>query len=88
MKTDTTKRFLTLILPLTVLFLFVGLFVGSSITRTHMRKELTEMKETFEKREDYGSRLEMLKQRNRTISYIIGSDEEIELLINAIDASN
>lgn len=81
MKNENIKRFFTLILPLVVLVLFVGLFVGSSISRSNLRKELKEMKENIEKREDYSSRLKEIEEKNKTISFIIGRDEEIEELI-------
>ena len=77
MKTETTKRFLTLILPLMVLLLFVGLFVGSSISRSLLRKELVEMKENTVKRSDE-SRLTVLEERNEKITRIIGRDKELE----------
>lgn len=86
MKTNKTKRLLTLVLPLTVLFLFVALFVGSSIYRSTLRKELTEMKETSAKRDGLETRLAEIKERNQTISYIIGKDEETEQLIEAVEA--
>lgn len=81
MKNENIKRFFTLILPLAVIVLFVGLFMGSSISRSNLRKELTEMKENIEKREDYSSRLKEIEEKNKTISFIIGRDEEIEELI-------
>lgn len=81
MKNENIKRFFTLILPLVIIVMFVGLFVGSSISRSNLRKELTEMKENIEKREDYSSRLKEIEEKNKTISFIIGRDEEIEELI-------
>ena len=86
MKTNKTKRLLTLVLPLTLLFLFVALFVGSSIYRSTLRKELMEMKETTAKRDGFESRLAEIKEHNQTISYIIGRDEETEQLIEAVEA--
>jgi hypothetical protein len=77
MKTEKTKRFFTLILPLMVLLLFVGLFVGSSISRSLLRKELVEMKENTVKRSDE-SRLTVLEERNKRITRIIGRDKELE----------
>ena len=80
MKTNKTKRFFTLILPLTVLLLFVGLCVCSSLSRSALRKELTEMKNNTEKRGN-DDRLTAIEERHKTISYIIGRDKDIELLI-------
>ena len=77
MKTEKTKRFFTLILPLMVLLLFVGLFVGSSISRSLLRKELVDMKENTVKRSDE-SRLTVLEERNKRITRIIGRDKELE----------
>ena len=86
MKTNKTKRLLTLVLPLTLLFLFVALFVGSGIYRSTLRKELTEMKETSAKRDGLETRLTEIKEHNQTISYIIGRDEETEQLIETVEA--
>ena len=80
MKTEKTKHFFTLILPLIVLLFFVGLFVGSSISRSLLRKELVEMKENTDKRSDE-SRLTVLEERNKRISRIIGRDKKTEILI-------
>ena len=83
MKTEKTKRFFTLILPVIVLLLFVGLFVGSSISRSLLRKELIEMKENTIKRSD-ASRLTVLEERNEKITRIIGRDKELEKEIEAL----
>lgn len=83
MKTDKKKRLFTLILPLVVLLLFVGLFVGSSISRGNLRKELTEMKDNASKSGNK-ARLAEIEQKNKTISYIIGRDEELEELIEIV----
>lgn len=83
MKTEKTKRFFTLILPVTVLLLFVGLFVGSSISRSLLRKELVEMKENTAKR-DNGSRLTVLEERNEKITRIIGRDKALEKQFEAL----
>ena len=83
MKTEKTKRFFTLILPMIVLLLFVGLFVGSSISRSLLRKELVEMKENTVKRSDE-SRLTVLEERNEKITRIIGRDKELEKEIEAL----
>ena len=84
MKHENIKRFFTLILPLVILVLFVGLFVGSSISRSNLRKELTEIKENTAKREDYSSRLTAIEEKNKTISFIIGRDEETEKIIEEL----
>ena len=86
MKTEKTKRFFTLILPMIVLLLFVGLFVGSSISRSLLRKELIEMKENTVKRSD-ASRLTVLEERNEKITRIIGRDKELEREIESIKHS-
>lgn len=81
MKTKKKYRFITLILPLTVLLLFVTLFVGSGISRINLRKELAQMKDNTDKREDCNARLAAIEKKNKTISYIIGRDEKTEVLI-------
>jgi len=83
MKTEKKKRIITLILPLVVLFLFIGLFVGSSINRSLLRKELTEMRENTAK-EGNTARLSEIEKRNKTIDFIIGRDKETELLIKEL----
>ena len=87
MKTEKTKRFFTLILPLMVLLLFVGLFVGSSISRSLLRKELVEMKENTVKRSNE-SRLTVLEERNKRITRIIGRDKKTEILIKELKDCN
>ena len=84
MKNENIKRFFTLILPLVIIVMFVGLFVGSSISRSNLRKELTEIKENTGKREDYSSRLTAIEEKNKTISFIIGRDEETEKIIEEL----
>ena len=88
MKNKNIKRFFTLILPLVILFIFVGLFVGSSISRSNLRKELTEMKENAAKREDYSSRLTAIEEKNKTISFIIGRDEEFEVQVGLLRSAS
>ena len=83
MKTEKTKRLFTLILPLVVLLLFVGLFIGSGISRSFLRKELVEMKENTVKR-DNASRLAVLEERNNKITRIIGRDKELEKQIEEL----
>lgn len=85
MKTRKKYSFVTLVLPLVILVCFAGLFIGSGISRSNLRKELTEMKEGGAKRGD-DARLTEIKERNRTLSYIIGRDEETEQLIDAVEA--
>ena len=86
MKDKKMKRFFTLILPLSALLLFVGLFVGSGISRSFLRKDLKEMKENTVKRGDV-SRLTVLEERNKKITRIIGRDKELDLLIESIKHS-
>lgn len=83
---ENTKKYrmITLILPLLVLVMFVGLFVGSSICRSNLRKELATIKESIGKREDYSSRLRAIEEKNKVISYIIGPDDDTERLINEV----
>ena len=84
MKKGKKFRFFTLILPLVILVLFVGLFVGSSISRSNLRKELMEMKENTDKREDYSSRLKEIEEKNKTISFIIGRDKKTEKFLREL----
>ncbi len=83
---ENTKKYrmVTLILPLLVLVMFVGLFVGSSICRSNLRKELATIKESIGKREDYSSRLRAIEEKNKVISYIIGPDDDTERFINEV----
>ena len=83
---ENTKKYrmVTLVLPLLVLVMFVGLFVGSSISRSNLRKELAIMKESVGKREDHSSRLTAIEEKNKVISYIIGTDDETERLIHEV----
>ena len=78
------QRIFLLILPVCILLLFISLFVGAGISRNHLRKELVEIKENTDKRGNDQSRLSVLEARNRTITYIIGRDEETEGLIKDI----
>ena len=77
-------RWTNLILPLTALLLFVGLFVGGSISRSRLRKELTVMKEAKENRIGFESRLKVLESRNEDLNWIIGRDEATESLLEEI----
>ena len=80
-KSKQNQRIFLLILPVCILLLFISLFVGAGISRNHLRKELVEIKENTDKRGDNKTRLSVLEARNRTITYIIGRDEETEELI-------
>ena len=81
-RTKKDQKTALLILPVCMLLLFISLFVGASIRRNHLRKELIEIKENTDKRGDYKTRLSVLETRNRTITYIIGRDSETEQLIS------
>lgn len=83
-RTKKDQKTLLLILPVCLLLLFISLFVGSSISRSNLRKELTTMKESIGKREGHDSRLEAIEEKNKVISYIIGTDDETERLINEV----
>ena len=83
-KSKQNQRIFLLILPVCILLLFISLFVGAGISRNHLRKELVEIKENTDKRGNDQSRLSVLEARNRTITYIIGRDEETEGLIKDI----
>ena len=83
-RTKKDPKKLLLILPVCILLLFITLFVGASISRNHLRKELIEIKENTDKREDYSSRLRAIEEKNKVISYIIGPDDDTERLINEV----
>jgi len=80
-RTKKDQKTILLILPVCMLLMFISLFVGASIRRNHLRKELIEIKENTDKRGDYKTRLSVLETRNRTITYIIGRNEEMEGLL-------
>lgn len=84
-KTKKIQRIFLLVLPISMLLLFISLFVGAGICRNQLCKELTEMKEDTDKRGDNESRLSVLEARNRTLTYIIGRDEEAERLISDLE---
>lgn len=86
-RTKKDPKKLLLILPVCILLLFITLFVGASISRNHLRKELIEIKENTDKRGNDKSRLSVLEARNRTITYIIGRDEETEGLLEDLETS-
>ena len=88
MTNQKKKRLWTLIVPLIVLFLFVGLFVGSGIYRSLLRRELTEMKENPGTKAGYTTRLAEIEERNKQIGYIIGRDEATEQLIEELKTFN
>lgn len=77
-------RATNLVIPLIALLLFVGLFVGQSIRRDHIRKELDRMEVQKDDRDGLEGRLEVLEQHNREITWILGRDQEIEERIAAL----
>ena len=84
-KTDGKKmRWTNLILPLVALLLFVGLFIGGSISRSQIRKDLTTLKEAKKGPTEYGPQLRDLESRNEDLNLIIGRNEGIESLIEEI----
>ena len=87
-RTKETKpnRIVTnLLLPLCILLLFIGLFIGAGISRHRIKKELTVMQEESLKCPPANdARLETLNERNREISWIIGTDEELEKWIETL----
>ena len=83
-RTKKNLRWSNFILPIIALLLFLGLFVGSSISRNSIRNELKDMKENTDKRIDGTSRLSVLEARNNDLSLIIGNDESLESLIEEI----
>lgn len=84
-KTEGKKlRWTNLILPLAALLLFVGLFVGSGISRSNLRKELTEMKTSTEKKTDNELKIKDLERQNEQLNLIIGRDEETEKLLEEV----
>lgn len=83
-RTKKDQRITLLILPVCMLLLFVGLFVGASISRNQLRKELVEMHENQTK-QDNDARLTMLEKRYNNLSLIIGRDSETEDLMKEIE---
>ena len=83
-KAGKAIRLTNLILPLIAVLLFVGLFVGGSISRQHLRKELMDMTANTDKRVNKDNRLSVLEKRNNSLSYILGTDEEADRLIKEI----
>lgn len=87
MKTRTKKdqKRPLLILAMLLLLSFVGLFIGASISRSHIKKELTAINEESRLRNaDFQSRLIQLEFRNKKITRIIGKDEELEKWIETL----
>ena len=82
MKTRTKKdsKKPLLIIAILLLLSFVGLFVGASISRNHIKKELIVMQDEAKRlhNEDLNGRLTRLELRNRKITRIIGRDETLE----------
>ena len=85
---DNQRRWTNLILPLIILLLFVGLFVGGSISRSHIKSELATMQDDIDHRASDKSktlvRLDELERKNKDLSHIIGRDIEIESWIDAL----
>lgn len=88
MKTKTKKdqKRPLLILAMLLLLSFVGLFIGASISRSHIKKELAAMnsEESRLRNADFQSRLIQLEFRNKKITRIIGKDEELEKWIETL----
>lgn len=88
MKTRTPKdqKRPLLILAILLLLSFVGLFIGASISRSYIKKELTAMnnEESRLRNADFQSRLIQLEFRNKKITRIIGKDEELEKWIETL----
>ena len=80
-RTKKDQKTTLLVVPVCILLLFVGLFIGAGISRHQLRKELVEMKESGTKRND-DTRLTVLEKRNNNLSRIIGRDSETEQLIS------
>lgn len=73
-------RWTNLILPVAVLLVFVGLFVGESISRSRLKKELASMSSDNKD----ATRIETIKARNERISWVIGRDSEVESMIHHV----
>ena len=81
-RTKKERKWTNLIVPASILLLFVGLFVGAGISRNQLRKELIEMKGSSAKRNN-DARLTMLEKKYNDLSLIIGRDRAIEETISA-----
>lgn len=73
-------RWTNLILPVAVLLVFVGLFVGESISRSRLKKELASLSTDNKD----ATRIETIKARNERISWVIGRDSELESMIQSL----
>ena len=71
-------RWTNLVLPLAVLLVFVGLFVGEGVSRNRLKKELASMSSDGKD----ATRIETIKARNEVISWVIGRDSEVEAMIH------
>ena len=75
-----TMRWINLTLPLVALLFFVGLFVGAGISRNHIKKELATMQPSSKDTH----RINELERKNRRITLVIGRNEEVEEMIQAL----
>lgn len=82
-KTKKNQKTTLLILPVCILLLFIALFVGASISRNHIKKELIELKESTDKRND-DIRLSVLEKKYNDLILVIGRDEATEVLIREL----
>lgn len=82
-KTKKNQKTTLLILPVCILLLFIALFVGASISRNHIKKELIELKESTDKRND-DIRLSVLEKKYNDLILVIGRDEATEVLIQEL----
>lgn len=84
-RTKKDQKTTLLVLPVCILLLFIALFVGASVSRNHIKKELAVLKEENQSRRPIDdSRLKAIEERNREISWIIGEDEELEKWIESL----
>ena len=87
-RTKKDQKYTNLLFPSCILLLFVSLFVVAGISRNHITKEVTLMQNTDDTRLHVNrSRLDLLEKRNKTISWIIGKDEDLEKKIKALATS-
>ena len=77
-------RWTNLIVPIIVLLLFVGVFIGGSVRRNGLEKELVELRQQVADStedgisEEYQQKFTDLERSNRRISYLLGVDEDLE----------
>lgn len=85
-RTQKDKKRPLLILAILLLLSFIGLFVGASVSRSHIKKELAAMnnEESRLRNGDFKSRLIQLELRNKKITRIIGKDEKLEKWIEVL----